>query len=255
MSYDSLYLSPHLDDAVLSCGGQLHRFARAGQRILVVTAMARDAPAELSPFAAALHETWGLDDGDAMARRRSEDAAACAELAVDFLHWDFLDALYRRHPSTGAHLYPSLAALFAPADPADDERLAELAERLASLPEASRVCVPLGAGRHVDHLLVRRAAERAFGERRLEYYEDYPYARKRLVLWKALGWPWRWRARVWSLNADALAAKCRAIACYESQLGTAFEDLDDMERHVRGFARRVGGERTWWRAAFSRPEE
>lgn len=32
-SYDALYLSPHLDDAALSCGGQLHGLAaRDGAR-------------------------------------------------------------------------------------------------------------------------------------------------------------------------------------------------------------------------------
>lgn len=252
---DAYYLSPHLDDAVLSCGGQLHDLVRAGQRLLVVTAMAGDAPLELSPLAEDLHRTWTphFDSGavgthEVMAARRREDVAACRKLGVDFLHLALPDALYRRHPSTGAPLYPTLASLFGRPRPEDDALADELAERLASLPPAERVVAPLGAGRHVDHLLVRRAAERAFGAGSVELYEDYPYARKRWVLVKALGPPWRWRSRVHALGKSALTAKCRAIACYGSQLTAAFADRTDMERQVRSFAARVGGERLWRRA-------
>lgn len=248
---DALYLSPHLDDAVLSCGGQLHDLARSGGRVLVVTVMAGDAPAELSPLAAELHRTWSLDSSDVMDARRREDAEACAALGVDFRHLDFTDALYRRDPQSGAPLYPSLGSLFRRRRPEDDALVDEVAGRLAALPEAERVVAPLGAGRHVDHLLVRSAAERVFGTGGLELYEDYPYARNPWVVLKTVGWPWRWRARVYPLADVSIAAKCRAIACYGSQLATAFADLDDMERQVRSFARRVGGERLWQRRRTS----
>ncbi len=243
-SYDALYLSPHLDDAVFSCGGQLDRFVRSGQRILLLTPLAADAPGELSPLAEELHRIWGA--GDVMTARRREDSAACQVLGVEAVHWDLPDAIYRRHPASGQPLYPSLDSLRGKPAEADAPRVAELAERLARLPPARRVCVPLGAGGHVDHLLARHAAERAFGRHRLEYYEDFPYARKRWVLTKALGWPWRWQARVWRLDDDALDAKCRAIECYASQLGTAFKDLQDMRRQVAKFSWRAGGERLWW---------
>ena len=35
--YDHVYLSPHLDDAALSCGGAIARHTNAGARVLVVT--------------------------------------------------------------------------------------------------------------------------------------------------------------------------------------------------------------------------
>ena len=51
--YPHVYLSPHLDDAVLSCGGLIHRQVVAGQRPLVVTIFAGTPPVdvELSDFA------------------------------------------------------------------------------------------------------------------------------------------------------------------------------------------------------------
>ena len=62
--YDYIYLSPHLDDAVLSCAGQICQFVQAGRSVLIITIMAGDAPAaDLSPFARSLHERWEVASG------------------------------------------------------------------------------------------------------------------------------------------------------------------------------------------------
>ena len=43
-SYDTIFLAPHLDDVVLSCGGQIFLETEAGNSVLVVTIMAGDPP-------------------------------------------------------------------------------------------------------------------------------------------------------------------------------------------------------------------
>jgi LmbE family N-acetylglucosaminyl deacetylase len=77
----SIFLSPHPDDAVLSCGGWIDQLAQDGERPLVLTVFGGDRPAAvpLSAFARSLHERWQLGD-DAPARRRDEDRAACDRL-------------------------------------------------------------------------------------------------------------------------------------------------------------------------------
>ena len=243
---DTLYLSPHLDDAVFSCGGQIFAQAEAGRRVAVLTVAGGDPPpGDPSPLVRDLHRRWGLADG-AVEARREEDRAACRLLGAECEQWPVPDALYCRDPDTGLPLYPSLAALFRGLHPRDCVLIAELADRLRALPRAARVHAPLAAGRHVDHLLVRGAAEAAFGAD-LAYYEDFPYSRNRWVLRKALGFGRRWRSEVVALGAEALAAKCRAIACYRSQLPTAFADLEDLRRQVGRAAARAGGERLWRR--------
>ncbi|MFQ5421191.1 MAG: PIG-L family deacetylase, partial [Anaerolineae bacterium] len=68
--YDAIYLSPHLDDAALSCGGQIFTRTSAGESVLVVTVMAGDAPPGLSsPIVEELHGRWQLPEGT-VARRR-----------------------------------------------------------------------------------------------------------------------------------------------------------------------------------------
>ena len=55
-----IYLSPHLDDAVLSCGGLIWEQVQLGERVEIWTIFAGDPPAEmLTPFAEELHTRWG----------------------------------------------------------------------------------------------------------------------------------------------------------------------------------------------------
>ncbi|MCB0027388.1 MAG: PIG-L family deacetylase, partial [Anaerolineales bacterium] len=56
MPYDAIYLAPHLDDAVLSCGGQIFDRVQAGQKILVLTIMAGEpAAGQMNDYIASLH--------------------------------------------------------------------------------------------------------------------------------------------------------------------------------------------------------
>lgn len=243
--YDALYLSPHLDDAALSCGGQIAQATRSAARVLVVTVMAGDPPAEAaSDYVASLHERWQLGR-DAAARRRAEDRAACALLRAEAIHLDVPDCIYRLDPATGAPLYLSDADIFGDIHPAETPLVARIADRLRGLPPALAVYAPLTAGHHVDHLLVRAAAEAVWGEA-LCYYEDYPYVQQPGRLDAALAGG-GWRATVLPVDDGALDAKCAAIGAFRSQLSTFFVDRGDLEAQVKGYAARVGGERVWRR--------
>jgi LmbE family N-acetylglucosaminyl deacetylase len=184
-----------------------------------------------------------------MAARRAEDRAAMARLGVAFAHWDLVDALYRRDAS-GVVFYDQIGKLFGTPAPADESAvLASLAPRLADLPPTRTLIVPLGAGRHVDHLLVRRAAEQAAGElprlASLAHYEELPYARSHWSVRRALERPREWTAETFALREQDLAAKIAAVLAYRSQLMTAYRDDAECERSLRRIAKRRGGERLW----------
>jgi LmbE family N-acetylglucosaminyl deacetylase len=245
---EAIFLSPHLDDAALSCGGQIFGMTRVGGQVLIVNLMAGLAPGgPLSTFAQEQHERWRLGE-DAMALRRTEDAAAGAVLGAVTLHWDIPDCIYRRDPASGRPLYDSERALFGPVDPAEEGLLADLSRRMAGLPLARRVFVPLAAGQHVDHQLTRRAAESCPALPELVYYEDYPYVqRDPKSLEAALGDLGGWDYEVFPVSEKALAAKIAAIACYESQLPVLFGDRATMARLVQRQVAGSGGERIWLR--------
>lgn len=244
--YNAIYLSPHLDDAALSCGGGIFQQTQAGQRVLIVTVTAGDpSSADLPPFAHRLHTDWGLQ-GNPMQGRRAEDVRACQILGADWRHWDGLDCIYRRHPLTGAPLYNNDAELFGELQAAESPLIHTLVARLAALPSADAIYAPLAIGRHVDHQLVRRAAELCWGAR-LIYYEDYPYAGEPGALEASLTTPKTWESSVLALTPAAIDARIAAIAAYPSQLGVLFGSAACMPRCVRHHIAGVRGERMWRR--------
>lgn len=241
--YDAIYLSPHLDDAALSCGGQIAGQTAAGISVLIVTITAGDPPPEpLSEFAQLLHQRWDAA-ADAVAIRRAEDAAACAILGADYVHWDYYDCIYRRD-GLGNVIYPTWNDVIGSLSAADLPLIDRLAAHMAQLPSATHVYAPLAVGNHADHQVTRAAAEKWLGSR-LRYYEDYPYVAAAGALAAALREGGNWKPVIVPLTPTDLAAKYAAIEAYKSQLSTFFQDRADLEARVGGYAREVGGER-WW---------
>jgi LmbE family N-acetylglucosaminyl deacetylase len=244
---DPVYLSPHLDDVVLSCGGRIALRARAGERVQVVTAFAGDPLGGLSPFASSLHRRWELGY-EAPTARRAEDRTALSLVGATPVHWDLPECIYRHAPD-GTSLYPDEASLWGSLHLADRPLVESLVRRIAALSATAFLCVPLAAGGHVDHRLVRQAAEAA--GRPLLYYEDYPYADDPHEVEAALGGD-GWEPQVAFLDEEALAVKIAAVACYRSQLNTFWASEEEMVGHIRAYALHVGegrlAERCWRRA-------
>ena len=244
--FDWLILSPHLDDAALSCGGTIAHAVQRGRRTLVLTLFAGDEPVPPpTELGRRMVRGWRFPPGRAMAGRRAEDEAACAALGALPLHWPQREAIHRLDHDRTA-LYPSLESLFGEPSPHESDLLEALATGLAGLPAAARVLAPLGVGGHVDHRLTRTAAE-AWRGRDLDYYEDYPYARAGEAVAAALGAQGGWRHTVEALEAEDLQRKCAAVASYRSQLRHLFADSRRMARELHGHARSLGGERLWSR--------
>lgn len=244
-AYHTIYLSPHLDDAALSCGGQIFGLTSAGENVLVVTIMAGTPPDEtLSPFAAMLHQRWQLGV-DAVALRQQEDVTACRILGADYLHWDVPDCIYRR-TEDGEWLYPEWTAVITTLHPADEQLITQLASRLQTLPPAQRIVAPLGVGGHVDHRIVRAAAEKAFS-RNLWYYEDYPYVREEGALAQVISTEEKgaWQVEIIPLTSAQISRRTDAIAAYISQVDTFFNGRIDLNNQITAYTQKVGGERLW----------
>lgn len=247
--YDAIYLSPHLDDAALSCGGQIYDQTAAGQSVLIVTIMAGDPPERpLSAFAQSLHARWELAT-DVVAARRAEDAAACRLLGAAHVHWPIPDCVYRLHPESGQPLYPTWPEVIGPVHPAETDLIASLAAQMAQLAPGGQVYAPLAVGNHVDHQVTRLAAARCFGESLL-YYEDYPYVAEPTALTAVIPpGASEWQAQLIPLSPAAIAAKIQAIAAFASQFSSFFVDETDLTQKINEFATSIGGERVWRRVS------
>ncbi|MBE2220260.1 MAG: PIG-L family deacetylase [Anaerolineae bacterium] len=253
--YDTIYLAPHLDDAALSCGGQIHQLTAVGKPVLIVTIMAGDPPEDVvySDFARELHERWDLAVA-AEAARREEDAAACQILGADFVHWSIPDCVYRMHPKTGLPLYPTWEDVVTAVHPAEFQLIQTLATRMAHLPPTDRIVAPLGVGNHADHLVTRQAAELCFGAK-LCYFEDYPYVQEEGAITAVIpANTSTWQCHTIPLNATDISAKIKAIIAYKSQLSTFFTDYQDLTRQIETYAQQTGGECLWQHTQSALPE-
>lgn len=243
-----IYLSPHLDDVALSCGGLLWEQAQKDRLIDIWTICAGDLPpVPLSSFAKSLHLRWEVGR-DAALVRRNEDAASCTVLGARFYHFPFPDCIYRRSPLSGEALYASEAAIFGPLHSDETGLVEDLARHLArklhtqyELVQLKLVC-PLALGGHVDHRLVRAAAELL--DCPLWYYADYPY-----VVENADDIPGKlpdgWELEGFPISAAGMHAWVESVAAHRSQIDTFWPDIDAMEDAIREYARSYGGVRLW----------
>lgn len=241
-----LFLSPHLDDAVFSCGGQIVLARRQGASVRVVTAFTGDAPRPelpLSDFAALLHALWDAGDNP-FAQRREEDRRALDFLDASGTHLPHQDAIYRRSRESGQWLYPDHPAVFGQVAPEEAATLPQaLAQEIAPLcgpPGGTVLHAPLGIGDHVDHQLLRSAAlslqEAGYP---LRFYEDFPYSEESGELEAVLAGLPSLRPVFTTYGEDVLLVRLEAMALYRSQLGAVFGDEGRMRDLTRTHAARL----------------
>ena len=159
MGPDTVILSPHFDDAVLSCW---HMLASAGE-VLVVNVFAGEPPAGMLGW---WDKLAGATDSAAVVRKRTEeDRRALALAGCSAVNLPFLDGQYRRL----------------------DQSPAEIVEALRGVVVAgARIYAPASLGdHHRDHTAVLMAALALHAEgAEVGLYADLPHA-------TAFGWP-RW---------------------------------------------------------------
>lgn len=245
--YSRVYLSPHLDDAALSCGGAIA--ASPAQTLVITLCTAPPPPGTIfNAVAVEFHAEWGLAPDEVLRVRWEEDAAAMELLGVDYVYAGWLDAIYRVPEA-----YCSRATLYRPPVP-DDPLLPQVRDLLTMLMERApraTIYAPLGAGNHVDHLAVFAAAL-ACPPDRIALYEDINYAltpgavERRLA---EIGQPLV--AELAPFDPSALRTKIAAIAAYRSQMAALFGGTTAMEAAITAYhaalARDRGGyaERIW----------
>jgi len=173
--HQHIFLSPHFDDVVYSCGGALT--VQASPLVITIFAGAPATEQQLSLYADETQRLMGCDQDAAslVAIRRKEDARAMNFLGVDYLWLDYPDGIYRGDPA----YYLQEEDLFGEIHPDDLELVTEMAHHLINLAEYLPDTIwyaPLGVGRHIDHQIVCSVAELLIQSKaNIKLYEDFPY--------------------------------------------------------------------------------
>ncbi len=232
-----LFVSPHFDDGILSCGGTLNQLVKAGHAVTVMTMMGGlfDGVLPNTPILADLHQRWQAG-GNPLLTRQLEDAHALRTIGADCLHIPLTDCVYRLVNDRA--LYPSEESLFGEVHP-DDYAPAFLSR--VSIPRADAptvVYIPLAVGHHVDHQIVRdwglRLPRNQPDQLSIRFYAEYPYLNAEKAIDDALSaLGIALIAENVILSERDIRAKVNAIACYSSQISTFWKSLDAMEADVR----------------------
>ena len=240
-----IYLSPHLDDVIYSCGGLIWEQTLAGEAVEIWTICAADPPDEpLSPFAETLHQNWGLGK-NAVQVRREEDRKASQIVGAVPRYFSYLDCIYRKS-DTGNYYYLSDQELFGGLDPGEANLIITLTEELKDqLPAAARIVVPLGIGNHVDHDLTRKAASRLGIP--LYYYADYPYARETegKEILKFMGGSAEWEEEIFLISEKGSQGWQEASGSYQSQTSIFWENEEVLKEEILAYSSTIGGVRLW----------
>jgi hypothetical protein len=159
--YKAVFVSPHLDDAVFSCAGEIARLTTLGP-VLVLNLFTKYAE-QVKVRAIVISS-----------ERYEEEQAAARFLSYTSHNFDELDAFFRRRA------YGSIGNIFSPPVPEDVEaylpalrrRVFDFLDRL----DYERLYVPLAIGWHVDHMLTHLIFEPWADYPNVLYYEDAPYS-------------------------------------------------------------------------------
>lgn len=170
-------LSPHLDDAALSCGGLLNFLTDRQASCLVISVYCGDPPPVRNKDGALRNN---LRKGHASPTvRRREDVAAMHSADADFVHLGFTDGIFRRSPLTDQFIYRQARERWS-TPRVDDlghvEELYLVLRRLCLSLGRILLVSPMAIGQHVDHTIVARVALRLAEQGlTLIFFEDFPY--------------------------------------------------------------------------------
>lgn len=236
-----IFISPHLDDAVLSCGGLIWEQVHSGHPVEIWTINAGfPPPGPDSELITRVHAMWRTGTPrETVELRRIEDKNAASRLGASIRHFNQVDCIYRR-TDNGELMYTS--DVFDPIHPFEASIVEHLAQQLSEeLNGADRIVSPLALGGHVDHIITRKALD-LLG-RPLWYYADIPYLfthqEELPPAVKAM------RANLFGISDPGLSAWQAGIAAYESQISSLFADLQDMRDQIRDY-RASGNGLTLW---------
>lgn len=171
-----IFLSPHLDDAILSCGGLIAELS--GRTNVEIWTIFSGAPwcGPYSGVAKWLHSVSGGLTGRRLAvHRRREDQIACQILGAGFRHLGWYDAVYRK---SGWKRFLYAAGCQTQMSEQDQTLLKSVTKGLQRLISPDDIMlVPLALGGHVDHRFTRVAAEMA-SHAHVAFYADVPYLQR-----------------------------------------------------------------------------
>lgn len=175
--YDAIFVSPHLDDAVLSAGNQIYSLTKKQMSVLVITVFSQGSNSN-QPSATSFLKRSGFTSAAALfTQRKKEDRCALDILGAKHQYLDYVDAGFRNDHQTEAKIFKTAFT------PHDKTLVTQISRKLTSIFQKKtnsncQIFAPLAVGNHIDHEIVFQAIARVWDARetwQLNFWEDVPY--------------------------------------------------------------------------------
>jgi LmbE family N-acetylglucosaminyl deacetylase len=227
----AIFISPHFDDAVFSCGGLIARISDKLETHVWTIFSGKPILPRTSPLIRWLHNASQSPNADSLnSTRKTEDLQSLSHLTAKSKHLGFLDSVYR----VDFFLRPLYQnSCITTPHPSEAILVRSISKKLNSLLKATDlVFSPLAIGHHVDHLIARQAIE-ATPPHNLYYFEDVPYNLKSES--RRLEKPEKCHPFGVHLKAENLHQWKRANAEYVSQLAMVDPNSDQLDTYLSRF--------------------
>lgn len=213
-----VFVSPHFDDAIGSCGCLMQYLVGYGYKVEVLTVFANRPYLEsISDFANSIITFCDLIDG--VSERKEENKAACKILGIADINMTFYDAIFRQSFSK-TWLYNNFDELFGPVKQSDINLIKSIFDTICKhvSKELTILFFPTAKGGHVDHVIVNEVGKRLLNiGYSIFFYDEFFYNENHcedltLNLYKM------------EFSSEMLNKKIIAMECYKSQHKILFKD-------------------------------
>lgn len=170
-----VFISPHLDDAILSAGNLITKLRSSGNKVKVVTVFTKASEKPYSLNAQIHLKNSGYTNAIRLFKdRQKEDIKAIKAIGAKYEHLNFTDAAFRRDID-GNFIYDSEMQFSGNVSDKDRDLEKKIKSKLQTIIKSKNIVfmAPLGIGRHVDHCIIRRVVE-AINVKSI-FWQDYPY--------------------------------------------------------------------------------
>jgi len=166
-----IFISPHLDDAILSAGALINHLSSIG-KVKIITVFTKSSKKKTKATEEFIRLCHYSNSDKLFFNRRKEDKKVCKYLKVDYLHLGFTDALWREG-------YRSIREVFLNKinNTKKEQNLEKLIIRKLKKTIKNKkntvIFAPLSIGNHIDHRIINKICRDNFTN--VIYWEDYPY--------------------------------------------------------------------------------
>lgn len=238
-----IFLSPHLDDVIASCGGTISQIVKErSESVTIFNLFAGEVEPPYSSNARYLHELWG-NPPNIVRLRRAEDLAAATRLGASVHFEDIPELLYRKRKD-GCWMLKNREDKWKTPDIEDEALIPHLTKKILDLIDPGESCIyaPLSIGNHVDHRLAfevgRLLTQKQY---KVIFYEDFPYASDENMYNERMSSFANWKSYIVRFKEQHLLSKIEACSYYHTQISMLFENIQEARIAFIEFSKKVSG--------------